>query len=140
MTRSVPPVALVTGANRGIGLELVRQYTDAGWKVISCCRNPDLATDLHEIKRGNTDVVIEALNVADPTSIDALVSRYRGQPIDVLINNAGTCAGHVNTRLGIGGATLEIATSVVSMRLLIDPMTMEDSGTFRRYDGDTIAW
>jgi len=50
------------------------------------------------------------------------------------------CPGHVKTRLGIGGAGVEIDESVRGMREVIASMTMKDSGTFRRYNGESIAW
>jgi len=80
------PRVLVTGANRGIGLEFVRQYAADGWQVIACCRRPDEAEALKKIKG---DVSIEALDVTDDGQIARLATRLKGQPIDLLINNAG---------------------------------------------------
>ncbi|MFQ5348260.1 MAG: SDR family oxidoreductase [Rhodothalassiaceae bacterium] len=86
------PCVLVTGANRGIGLEYVRQYAADGWQVIAGVRDPagsDLC-ELESIAHGATsDVAIEALDVADDASVAALGARYRDHAIDVLINNAG---------------------------------------------------
>ena len=50
------------------------------------------------------------------------------------------CPGHVKTRMGADGGTVEIPDSVSGMRGLIAGFTMDDTGTFRRYNGDTIAW
>ena len=50
------------------------------------------------------------------------------------------CPGYVKTRMNVGGATVEIPDSVLGMRRLIDGFTLGDSGTFRRYNGDMIAW
>ena len=80
---------LITGANRGLGLEFARQYAEDGWKVIACCRNPDQADELVNIAAGNSDVVIEQLDVTDHGAIDELGKKYEGVPIDVLLNNAG---------------------------------------------------
>lgn len=82
-------VALVTGSNRGIGLALVQELAAAGWKVIATCRDPADAAQLHELRRQYPKVLIEKLDVADNASIDALATKYRGEPIDLLINNAG---------------------------------------------------
>lgn len=76
------PRALVTGANRGIGLELTRQLTQMGWEVIACCRHRSI--DLEEL-----GVRIEALDVASDESIEALASRLGGEKLDLLVNNAG---------------------------------------------------
>ena len=78
------PTVLITGANRGIGLEFARQYTADGWEVIGTARRPDDAVDL---KR--TGATVEVLDAADPSSIAALAARLAGRPIDVLIANAG---------------------------------------------------
>ena len=235
---------LITGANRGIGLEFVRQYADDDWTVIACCRDPDGegAEDLRAIaSSADGRVSMETMDMLDHGSIDTVAKKYAGTPIDVLINNAGIigpvpiqdhldaqhfgtidyevwdqvvrtntfapikmgeafldnvlageekkiitlsstvgslqedktpafcyctsktavtkavqlmaevlrekgviamafCPGHVKTRMGVGGATVEIPDSVTGMRGMIASFTMDDTGTFRRFNGDTVAW
>jgi NAD(P)-dependent dehydrogenase (short-subunit alcohol dehydrogenase family) len=235
---------LITGANRGIGLEFTRQYARDGWTVIACCRDlgGDGAAELRDIADKSTDRVhLEIMDMLDHGSIDAVAAKYQGTPIDVLINNAGIigptpilehvdqqhfgtinydvwdtvlrtntfapvkmaeafvenvaasaqkkiitlsstvgsfqeslipafcyctsktavtkavqllsevlrhrgiiamafCPGHVKTRMGAHGSTVEIPDSVSGMRGLIAGFTMENTGTFRRYNGDTVAW
>ncbi len=75
---------LVTGANRGLGLEFARQYKDAGWQVIGTARKPDEAQELEAL-----GVKVVQLDVADQQSVDRMAAELAGQPIDVLINNAG---------------------------------------------------
>ena len=75
---------LITGANRGIGLELARQYSAAGWHVIGTARAPAAAKDLIEL-----DVQIVQLDVTDQDSVHRLANTLADQSIDVLINNAG---------------------------------------------------
>ena len=75
---------LVTGANRGLGLEFARQYRDAGWQVIGTARNPDTAEDLKAL-----GVRVMPLDVASQESVDNLAAALGDEPIDVLINNAG---------------------------------------------------
>ena len=75
---------LITGANRGIGLEFARQYSMAGWTVIGTARHPDTATELKEL----ADKVLQ-LDVTDPASVDRLRQDLAGTPVDMLINNAG---------------------------------------------------
>jgi len=77
---------LITGANRGIGLEFVKQYVAEGADVIACCREPGKATDLKAVKG---KVRVMALDVGDPASVAALKKDLGDQGIDVLINNAG---------------------------------------------------
>lgn len=232
---------LVTGANRGIGLEFVRQYAADGWAVIACCRAPESAAQLQALAAAQPAVAIERLDVTDPETIATLANRYRDRPIDVLINNAGMlgalplrenlyrqhfgrvdyelwtkilrvntfgpvrmaeafvehvatsrqkklvaisstvgsiadsrrvafayttsktalnkamtliaqelrpreisvgifCPGYVKTRMNLGGATVEVADSVSGLRRLIAELNLADSGTFRRYNGEPIAW
>ena len=80
------PRVLVTGANRGIGLEFTRQYAADGWQVVACCRKPSEADALKKVKG---EVSIEALDLADDDQIAKLAGRLKGQAIDLLINNAG---------------------------------------------------
>ncbi|MBT5414492.1 MAG: SDR family oxidoreductase [Rhodospirillaceae bacterium] len=84
------PTAMVTGANRGIGLEFARQYAADGWRVIATCRNPDGADDLKSLPG---DVTIQAMDVGDPASIRAARKAIGDAPIDALINNAGLLGG-----------------------------------------------
>ncbi len=83
------PTVLITGANRGIGLEYVRQYAARGWNVIGTARKPAEATDLNAMARENPRITVEQLDVSDLASIDALAKRWEGKPVDILVNNAG---------------------------------------------------
>lgn len=81
---------LVTGANRGIGLEFARQYAADGWRVLACCRNPEKADALNALAAQHPDTVqIHALDVTAPAQIDRLAKALAIEAIDVLINNAG---------------------------------------------------
>lgn len=77
---------MITGANRGIGLELTKRYAAAGNEVIACCREPDKANALHDID----NVQVCGVTVADGDSVAALAAEIGDRPIDILINNAGT--------------------------------------------------
>lgn len=83
------PTVLVTGANRGLGLEFARQYAARGWKVIATARDPKAAEELQALAKGHDNIAIEQLDVTDFVQIDALAAKYKDQPIDVLLNNAG---------------------------------------------------
>ena len=80
---------LITGANRGLGLEFTQQYAADGWNVIACCRHPQSALDLQALAAKHSNVKIYTLDVADFAQIDALAMQLRDESIDLLINNAG---------------------------------------------------
>jgi NAD(P)-dependent dehydrogenase (short-subunit alcohol dehydrogenase family) len=81
---------LITGANRGIGLELTRQYAAEGARIIACCRAPVRAEALNAIAAQHPgQVEVLALDVADPAQIEALKAALGERAIDILINNAG---------------------------------------------------
>jgi NAD(P)-dependent dehydrogenase (short-subunit alcohol dehydrogenase family) len=83
-----PPLALITGSDRGIGFALVQELETRGWRVVATCRDPGHADALHTFAAAHPRVTIEPLDVADNAAIEALSARYRGQPIDLLVNNA----------------------------------------------------
>jgi NAD(P)-dependent dehydrogenase (short-subunit alcohol dehydrogenase family) len=96
---------LITGANRGIGLELVRQYLATGNSVIACCRQPDTANDLASLVRENKgNLSIHQMDVADEQSIKACAEALSGTAIDVLVNNAGIMGGEHQS---FGNASLD---------------------------------
>ncbi len=88
-TANPPPTVLVTGSNRGIGLEFVRQYAAKGWVVIATTRRPQQAQRLQQLADENSNIRVELLDVTNGEHLAALAAKYRNQPIDVLINNAG---------------------------------------------------
>lgn len=80
---------LITGANRGIGLEFTQQYAQDGWSVLACCRDPEHASALQVLAKAYVNIRILHLDVADFAQIDALALQLKNEKIDVLINNAG---------------------------------------------------
>ncbi len=80
---------LVTGANRGLGLEFVRQLQAAGAEVIGTARKPESAEELQAL-----GVRVMQLDVTDPVSVAALAAKLDGEPLDVLLNNAGAFLEH----------------------------------------------
>ncbi len=234
---------LVTGASRGLGLEFVRQYAAAGWRVIACARDPQKASELASVARcAGWKVRVETMDVTNPMQVAAVAASLADQAIDVLINNAGdigprgaqgtqlhrqffgsldfdawravlevnllapirvaeqflehvqrsaqkkmiflsssagsiaegshpvfaycsskaalnkavsmlamsvrdrgiiaaaVCPGHAKTDLGGAGASVEVHDSISGLRKCIDAMTLADSGTFTRYNGERVAW
>lgn len=77
---------MITGANRGLGLEYARQYADDGWRVIATCRDPETATELISL-HGELDIY--ALDIESEEQISSLANILQEETIDLLINNAG---------------------------------------------------
>ena len=80
---------LITGANRGLGLEFCKQYAKENWNVIACCRNPQNASDLTKLANQFPSVSILQLDVSDLSQISTLAKTLDGTEIDILLNNAG---------------------------------------------------
>ena len=84
------PTVLITGANRGLGLEFVRQYLRDGWRTIATCRKPDQARELQETGADYQGYCeIYPLEVTDNDAIHALATQLKGTAIDIFIQNAG---------------------------------------------------
>ena len=232
------PTVLITGANRGLGLEFTRQYARDGWRVLACCRAGKDAPDLRAL---SGDIEIHDLDVGDFDAIGQLAINLSGTAIDVLLNNAGFfgpkpkadnnpaqvfghidygiwqevirintfapmkmaeafvdhvgastqkkivtisstegsiaktqggvyayktskaavnmvmrnlsfdlkprsivtasfCPGWVKTRLGGATAPLEPAESIAGVRRVIEGLTLETTGRFWLYNGETVSW
>jgi NAD(P)-dependent dehydrogenase (short-subunit alcohol dehydrogenase family) len=81
---------LVTGANRGLGLEFARQYGADGWKVYAACRAPGEAQALRDLAAASGGrIEVMALDVRDTASVRAAAAKLAGVAIDLLLNNAG---------------------------------------------------
>jgi len=91
---------LITGANRGLGLEFCRQYAEQSWHVIACSRNPDDAFDLNNLASRHPNIQLEQLDVSEFAQIDELSKKLAAQSIDVLINNAGIYADNKSNGFG----------------------------------------
>jgi NAD(P)-dependent dehydrogenase (short-subunit alcohol dehydrogenase family) len=95
---------LITGANRGIGLEFTRQYAGDGWRVLACVRRPDQSDALNTLAAQHAgQISVHRLDVADGSAIDQLASSLTGQSIDLLINNAGVYTDHKGGALNHDG-------------------------------------
>ena len=69
------PTVLITGANRGIGLEFVRQFSERDWNIIATARSPGKATNLQAFADADPNIIIEKLDVTDHPGIEALAAR-----------------------------------------------------------------
>lgn len=90
MTNASAHTLLITGANRGIGLEFVRQSLADGWQVIATCRHPDRANELMALHKANpAQLSVHELDVTDTAAIVRLARELKDRPIDWLLSNAG---------------------------------------------------
>ncbi|MCI5064707.1 SDR family oxidoreductase [bacterium] len=79
---------IITGANRGLGLEFTHQYATCGWSVIATCRDPQSADELQQLSTSHS-VRILPLDVSDENSRESLRQALENHPVDLLLNNAG---------------------------------------------------
>ena len=80
---------LITGSNSGIGLEFVKQYAAKGWTVIATSRRAGVPESLAGVIKDHKNVRVEKLDVTSADDLKALTTKLNGEPIDLLINNAG---------------------------------------------------
>lgn len=91
---------LITGANRGLGLEFCRQYAEAGWKVLACCRDPGRADALQALSARHPALSLHALDLARFKTIEVLSAELASEPLDILLNNAGVYGASESNRFG----------------------------------------
>ena len=111
------PSVMITGASRGIGLELARSFAADGWDVHAICRHPDKAKALKAL--GRPPVYIHKADVSDGLKIAGISRDMSEESIDVLINNAGVNQG----RAGFGDTDYSAWSEEMKVNV-IAPMRM----------------
>lgn len=111
-----PPTVVITGANRGLGLEFARQFQAAGATVIGTARRPEEADELRAL-----GVRIEALDVTRSADVAALAARLADEPVDILINNAGI-GGRGPLREGVAESDIPEKTAPTLEQLDVDAL------------------
>ena len=96
---------VITGANRGIGLELARHYQARGWRVTGVCREP--SAELEKVAAR----IIDGIDVTSEVSIGRFVAALRGQTVDLLINNAGILLQETLGALDFDSLRLQMETN-----------------------------
>ena len=91
---------VITGANRGIGLEMTKQFLNTNRRVIAGCRNPNEATALNDLSSAG-ELSVFQLDVSDSVSIKDFCAELSGVNIDILINNAGVLDREKQGMLGV---------------------------------------
>ena len=86
------PTALVTGVNRGLGLEFIKQYSQAGWQVIGTCRDLGSAVEASGLADVASNIELYPLEVSSAEAIAGFADTLKGRPIDHLVLNAGVMA------------------------------------------------
>lgn len=81
---------LITGASRGIGLEMVKYGIEQNWRIFACCRHPQQADSLLSVaKLTNGRVSVHVADMNELATLQALAYELRNEAIDILVNNAG---------------------------------------------------
>ncbi|MGB3915938.1 SDR family oxidoreductase [Thiothrix litoralis] len=128
------PTILITGANRGIGLELTRQYAADGWNVLACCRSPENAHDLNKlVAQSGGKVSIHLLDVASDAQRASLAAQLKDQPIDILFNSAGVSGnwgtqgfGHCQTQEWLDVLHINVITPMLMMQDFADNVALSE--------------
>jgi NAD(P)-dependent dehydrogenase (short-subunit alcohol dehydrogenase family) len=123
-----PLKILVTGANRGLGIEFVRQYLKSGKNVVATCRRPDEAINLKKLhEKYVNSLKIVKLNVTNQTSIDESYHEVKNSitAIDILINNAGLFSGGKSRYYALGKLYTENIVEVFSTNSIAPVLIME---------------
>jgi len=112
------PTVLITGSNRGIGLEFVKQFSDRGWNIIATARKPEAATDLQAIADNYDRLVIERLDVTDFDRMQELKAKYAEQPFDILLSNAGITPKYKSAYKNVSGVDWDMARASMDVNAI----------------------
>lgn len=122
------PTLLITGANRGLGLELARRYAADGWDVLACCRSPENARELNQLAAASGGKVsVHLLDVANNAQRQSLAAQFKGRPIDILFNNAGV-SGNWGTQ-SFGPCQSDEWLEVLRTNVIAPTLMMQDFAT-----------
>ncbi|UYM14739.1 SDR family oxidoreductase [Endozoicomonas euniceicola] len=122
---------VITGANRGLGLEFCKQYLAEGHKVYACCRSPESAEELLKLKQeagGRLEAV--PLDVTNAAQLTNLKYTLQGQSVDLLINNAGVSGqrlsfGEVNEQEWMKVLHINTVAPLLVVQELVDLMAAD---------------
>ena len=121
---------LITGANRGLGLEFVRQYSQLGWSVLACSRNPSNANKLNMLQKEFSSIEILQLDLGNLNEIAALSNTLKDRTIDILINNAGIyrsgALGNLDTEEWIESFKINTIAPYVVIESFLDQVSKSD--------------
>ncbi len=112
------PNILVTGSNRGLGLEIVRQFAQDGWRVFATCRHPAEADALRELAASHEQISIHRLDVTLAEDVRAIRWELGETPLDILFNNAGIYLEDNDTLPPLGGIRYEQWLRVLEVNTL----------------------
>ena len=113
---SAAKTVLITGSNRGIGLEFTQQYAAAGWDVIATCRTPSRADELNGLAQLYSNISVEEMDVTEASDIARLAERLADQPIHLLLNNAALLG--TRSDQAFGGQDFELAATQYAVNAL----------------------
>jgi NAD(P)-dependent dehydrogenase (short-subunit alcohol dehydrogenase family) len=126
-TENIVATVLVTGANRGIGLQLCKQFASRGDEVIAVCRETSDELSAMDVR------VIDGIDVGSGTAIETLLQELNGQSIDVLVNNAG-----ILLRDTFGDIDYDIMAEQYRINTL-GPLRVTEALTDNLHEGSKVA-
>ena len=94
MLDSTKPLAVVTGASTGIGLELARECARSGFNLVIVADEPEIARAADELRRAGAEVEPVEADLAKTEGVDKLMECIDGRAVDALLANAGRGLGH----------------------------------------------
>lgn len=127
------PTLFITGANRGLGLELCKEYIKLGWQVHATCRDPSSALELKAIQSAHKNLLtIHTLNVSNDLQIAELKKELENIPFDILFNNAGVYAaksgefGQTDRDTWLDSFNINVISPLKIMEAFIDNVLASD--------------